>query len=53
MRALDWLFGTWLPSRGCVPTEQLCFEARIGLPFGRGVEHFELLAQLPLSLAEA
>lgn len=48
MRALDWLFGTWLPGSGYVPTEQPCFEAWIGLPFAHGDEHFELRAQIPV-----
>ena len=48
LRALDWLFGTWLPESGFVPTEQPCFEAWIGRPFEHGEEHFELYAQLPL-----
>ncbi len=48
MRALDWLFGTWLPSSGCFPTEQPCFEAWIGRPFAHGLDHFELYAWLPV-----
>jgi AraC family transcriptional regulator len=48
MRALDWLFGTWLPASGFVPTEQPCFEAWIGRPFAHGTERFELLLQLPV-----
>jgi len=48
MRALDWLFGTWLPSSGFVPTEQPCFEAWIGRPFAFGTERFELLLQIPI-----
>jgi AraC family transcriptional regulator len=51
MRALDWLFGTWLPSSGFVPTEQPSFEAWIGRPFAHGTEHFELRAQLPVERA--
>jgi len=47
-RALDWLFGTWLPESGYVPDEQPCFEAWIGRPFAHGMEHFELVAQLPV-----
>ncbi len=48
MRALDWIFKTWLPSSGFVPTDQPCFEAWIGRPFAHGFEHFELFAQLPV-----
>ena len=48
MRALDWLFGTWLPASGFVPTDQPSFEAWIGRPFAHGTSHFELLGQLPV-----
>ena len=48
MRALDWLFGTWLPSSGFVPTEQPGFEAWIGRPFAHGTSHFEIVLQLPV-----
>ncbi|MCF3650401.1 AraC family transcriptional regulator [Synoicihabitans lomoniglobus] len=48
MRALDWLFATWLPTSGYVPTDQPCFEAWIGRPFAHGQEHFELRLQLPV-----
>lgn len=48
MRALDWLYGTWLPSSGFVPTDQPSFEAWIGRPLAHGHEHFELYAQLPV-----
>lgn len=48
MRALDWLFGEWLPRSGYVPTDQPCFEAWIGRPFQHGDKHFELYAQLPV-----
>ena len=39
--------------RGCqgaryVPDDHPCFEAWIGRPFAHGMEHFELLAQLPV-----
>lgn len=53
MRALDWMFKTWLPSSGFVPTDQPCFEAWIGRPFAHGLEHFELFAQLPVARAGA
>ena len=48
MRALDWLFGTWLPASGFVPTEQPGFEAWIGRPFAHGTNRFELILQLPV-----
>lgn len=48
MRALDWLYGTWLPDSGAMPDEQPCFEAWRGLPFGDGTQHFALALQLPL-----
>jgi AraC family transcriptional regulator len=47
MRALDWLFGTWLPNSGFVPTAQPYFEAWLGRPFALGTERFELLLQWP------
>jgi AraC family transcriptional regulator len=48
MRAIDWMFRTWLPTSGYVPTEQPAFEAWIGRPFAHGVEYFELRMQLPV-----
>ncbi|MCB9831229.1 MAG: AraC family transcriptional regulator [Planctomycetes bacterium] len=47
-RALDWLYGSWLPSSGMAPSDQPCFEAWIGRPFAHGLEYFELKAQLPV-----
>ena len=47
-RALDWLFGSWLPDSGYVPTDQPCFESWIGRPFAHGQQHFELYVQLPV-----
>lgn len=47
-RAIDWLFGTWLPSSGYEAGDQPAFEAWIGRPFAHGFEHFELLCHLPL-----
>lgn len=47
-RALDWLFGTWLPASGFEPDDQPCFEAWIGRPFAHGTERFEVRAQLPV-----
>ena len=48
MRALDWLWGTWLPNSAYAPSDQPAFEAWIGRPFAHGEEHFEIHAQLPL-----
>jgi AraC family transcriptional regulator len=48
LRALQWLFGTWLPRSGYVPDDHPCFEAWVGRPFAHGTEYFELHAQLPV-----
>jgi AraC family transcriptional regulator len=48
LRALQWLFGVWLPKSGYVPDDHPCFEAWIGRPFAHGFEHFELHAELPV-----
>lgn len=48
MRALDWLFRTWLPHSGLVPADQPCFEAWRGRPFAHGTEHFEIDIHLPV-----
>lgn len=48
LRALDWLFGTWLPRSGRMPADLPSFEAFKGRPFAHGTEHFELAAHLPL-----
>jgi AraC family transcriptional regulator len=48
LRALQWLFGTWLPRSGYVPDDHPCFEAWVGRPFAHGMEHFQLHAQLPV-----
>ena len=48
MRALDWLYRTWLPGSGFVPDDLPCFEAWIGRPFAHGTEHFELHVQIPI-----
>lgn len=47
-RALDWLYRTWLPTSGYVPSEHPAFEAWIGRPFQHGIEHFELKVQIPI-----
>ncbi len=49
LRALDWLYQTWLPASGFVPADEPCFEAWMGLPFAHGTEHFELRLQLPVT----
>jgi AraC family transcriptional regulator len=48
LRALQWLYGTWLPRSGYVPDDQPAFEAWIGRPFAHGMEYFEIHAQLPV-----
>lgn len=48
MRAIDWLYGTWLPQSGFEPDDQPSFEAWDGMPFAHGYEHFELAVQLPI-----
>jgi AraC family transcriptional regulator len=48
LRALQWLYGTWLPRSGYVPDDQPGFEAWIGRPFAHGTEHFEIHVQLPV-----
>lgn len=51
LRALRWLYGSWLPRSGYVPDDHPGFEAWIGRPFAHGFEHFELHAQLPVKWA--
>lgn len=53
IRALDWLYRTWLPTSGYVPDDQPGFEAWAGRPFEHGMEHFELTLQLPVKRAPA
>jgi AraC family transcriptional regulator len=48
LRALQWLYLTWLPTSGYAPAHQPGFEAWNGRPFAHGMEHFELRLQLPL-----
>lgn len=45
-RAIDWLYGTWLPTSGWAPDHQPGFEAWNGEPFAHGMTHFELRVQL-------
>ena len=49
LRALQWLYGTWLPRSGYVPDDQPGFEAWIGRPFAHGTEYFEVDVQLPIT----
>lgn len=51
MRALDWLYTTWLPRSGYVPDHQPGFEAWNGEPFAHGYEHFDLRLQLAVVAA--
>jgi AraC family transcriptional regulator len=48
LRALQWLYGSWLPRSGYVPDDQPGFEAWIGRPFAHGTEYFEIFVQLPI-----
>ena len=48
LRALDWLYLTWLPSSRYAPAHQPGFEAFNGRPFADGTEHFDLRIQLPI-----
>jgi len=48
IRALQWLYGTWLPRSGYVPSDQPAFEAWIGRPFAHGIARFELRVWLPV-----
>jgi AraC family transcriptional regulator len=51
LRALQWLYGTWLPRSGFVPDDQPAFEAWMGRPFAHGTQYFELATQLPIRRA--
>ncbi len=48
MRALDWIYRTWLPTSPYVPADLPGFEVWMGRPFAHGVEHFELYLQIPV-----
>lgn len=48
MRALDWLYRTWLPGSDLVPDHQPVFEAWNGEPFAHGPETFDLRLHLPV-----
>lgn len=48
LRALQWIYGVWLPRSRYVPDDQPCFEAWVGKPFAHGMTRFVLGAQLPV-----
>lgn len=48
-RAIDWMYRTWLPRSGYLPTDQPAFEVWNGRPFAHGTEHFELWMHLPIA----
>lgn len=48
VRALEWLYRSWLPRSGFEPDDQPMFEAWIGRPFAHGSEHFTIACQLPV-----
>lgn len=51
LRALQWIYGSWLPRSGYVPDDQPGFEAWIGRPFAHGYETFAIRAQIPIRRA--
>jgi AraC family transcriptional regulator len=48
LRALQWLYGTWLPKSGYEPDDHPGFGAWIGRPYAHGMDYFEVHAQLPI-----
>jgi AraC family transcriptional regulator len=48
LRALQWLYGHWLPASGCVPDDHPAFEAWIGHPLAQSPERLALRVQLPV-----
>ncbi len=48
IRALTWLYGSWLPRSGLVPDNLPGFEAWNGRPFSLGLERFDLRLWLPV-----
>lgn len=48
LKALQWLYGVWLPRSGYVADDHPTFEAWIGRPFSHGKEWFELNVQMPI-----
>jgi AraC family transcriptional regulator len=51
LRALQWMYGSWLARSGYVPDHQPGFEAWIGRPYAHGMKHFEIRAQVPIRKA--
>jgi AraC family transcriptional regulator len=51
LRALQWLYGSWLARSGFVPDDHPGFEAWMGRPFAHGTEYFEIYVQLPIRRA--
>jgi AraC family transcriptional regulator len=51
LRALQWLYGNWLPRSAYLPDDQPGFEAWIGRPFAHGYEYFEVCLQVPIRRA--
>lgn len=51
MRAIDWIYRTWLPNSHYVPADLPGFEAWIGKPFAHGNEYFELYLEIPVVAA--
>ena len=51
LRALQWMYGCWLPRYAYVPDDQPGFEAWIGRPYAHGMKHFEIRAQVPIRKA--
>jgi hypothetical protein len=52
LRALDWLYKTWLPTSGYAPDHQPGFEAWHGRPFADGLDHARLTVQLAVVAAD-
>lgn len=48
LRAIHWLYFSWLPRSGCAPAHAPMFEAWNGRPFAHGGSHFELRLHLPV-----
>jgi len=49
MRAIDYIYQTWLPASGYVPDHQPGFEAWNGMPFAHGHEHFSLRLRIAVT----
>jgi AraC family transcriptional regulator len=52
LRALDWLYKTWLPTSGYAPDHQPGFEAWHGRPFADGMDHARFTVQLAVVAAD-